>query len=161
VRSRRVPRSFLYSSTVSGVKFVDRLALGVEDVEEFAHDGVDPRGVAGLVGGAHELPVEPLVIGAGEQATAGSPGGAGVIVLVEVAARPPGNIQIAKVPAVDSATNLWSHSGAMPDSLGRGSHPEGLGTFHARPPTCPAGELLGRTLERWSARRPRASRRCG
>src|SRR6266542_6461496 len=69
-----------------GVKFVDRLALGVEDVEELPHDGVDPRGVTGLVGGAHELPVEPLVVGAGEQAAAGGPGGARVVVLVEVAA---------------------------------------------------------------------------
>jgi hypothetical protein len=64
---------------------VDQLQVGVEHAEQLPPDSVDAGRIACRIGGPHEHPVQPLVIGAGQQAAASGPVGLPVITEIQVA----------------------------------------------------------------------------
>ena len=64
---------------------VDQVEVGVEHGEQLLPDGIHASRVAGRIGGPHEHPVQPLVIGAGQQPAASGPVGLPVITEIQVA----------------------------------------------------------------------------
>src|SRR5215216_6223130 len=64
---------------------VDQVEVGVKQGEQLLPDGIDASRVADRIGGPHEHPVQPLVVGAGQQPAASGPVGLPVVTDVQVA----------------------------------------------------------------------------